>query len=62
MLAAEGAPAIGAGDHVMVHFIDEAPHEALHSRAEGEVLCLRRAQPGPTLAAWACRRLPTLSA
>jgi dipeptidase E len=56
MLAATEGAAIGAGEAVMVHFIDEASHEAVHSSARTP-LCLRRAPPASALEAWPTRAL-----
>ena len=58
MLAAARGAAIGAGEHVMVHFIDEAPREALRSAADNKaVMCVRRSAHGHALEAWAPRAL-----
>jgi dipeptidase E len=58
MLAALSGPAVGAGDHVAVHFVDGRPHEALHSCGDGSPLCVRR-QDGAsaTLQPWPARAL-----
>lgn len=41
VLAAQGAPSVGAGDHVMVRYDDEQWCEALHTH-KAAALCLRR--------------------
>jgi hypothetical protein len=56
MLAATSGAAFGAGEHVMVHFVDEAPCEAVHS-ACGDPMCLRRTAPSAALQAWPARAL-----
>ena len=56
MLAATQGEAIGAGEAVMVHFIDGAPREAVHSGADPR-LCLRRMPPATALEAWTARAL-----
>ncbi len=56
MLAATQGAAIGAGEAVMVHFVDEAPREALHSGANSR-LCLRRESTAAVLDAWTARPL-----
>jgi dipeptidase E len=60
MLNASTGPAIGAGEHVMVHFVDEQPRESLHS-AQGthQTLCLRRDRAASALQAWPVRALDT---
>jgi dipeptidase E len=59
MLAATQGNAVGAGEHVMVHFVDEAPREAVHSAAAGAkpVMCMRRTPPANELAPWVPRAL-----
>lgn len=59
MLAALPGPSVGAGEHVMVHFVDGRPHEAVHSSPKPEaVLCLRRdAGASATLGPWPARAL-----
>ncbi len=57
MLAAAEGTAFGAGEHVMVHFIDEAPHEAVHSSARADVICVRRTAHDQALEPWLPRAL-----
>jgi dipeptidase E len=59
MLAATQGPAYGAGEHVMAHFVDEAPREAVHSNVSDQpVLCVRRdAGATGTPESWNCRAL-----
>jgi peptidase E len=57
MLAATVGTAFGAGEHVMVHFVDELPLEAVHSAADKRVVCVRRTARGHALDAWAPRAL-----
>lgn len=62
LLQALNGPAIGAGEHVLVHFADGQPCEVLHSALEpagpgDEALCLRRAGHAGTLAPWPARAL-----
>jgi dipeptidase E len=57
MLAATTGAAVGAGEHVMVHFVDESPREALHSAAGKPVMCVRRGVHDKSLEAWTPRAL-----
>jgi hypothetical protein len=57
MLAATTGAAVGAGEHVMVHFVDESPREALHSAAGKPVMCVRRGVQDKSLEAWTPRAL-----
>jgi dipeptidase E len=57
MLAAARGAAYGAGEHVMVHFVDESPREALRSAADKSVMCVRRGAHDHALEAWAPRAL-----
>jgi peptidase E len=57
MLAATEGTAFGAGEHVMVQFVDELPLEAVHSAADKPVMCVRRTARGHALDAWAPRAL-----
>jgi peptidase E len=56
MLAATQGPAIGAGEHVVVHFVDEAPREALHSHPRAP-MCVRRTAASGEPASWPARVL-----
>lgn len=56
----DGRPgmAAGAGEHVMLHYVDEAPREAVHSAGPGTaVTCVRRVAAGDPLLAWPPRAL-----
>jgi dipeptidase E len=58
LLAAQLGPVVGAGENVIVHFLDGQPHEALHTRADGSPLCLRRIDSASaTLQPWPARAL-----
>jgi dipeptidase E len=57
MLAATEGTAFGAGEHVMVHFIDEAPRETVHSSPGAAVMCVRRAAAGTAPEPWPPRAL-----
>ena len=62
MLAATVGAAIGAGEHVLVHFVDEAPREAVHSRPQAAPMCLRREPPSTILTPWSARALDAAGA
>ena len=59
LLASLSGPAVGAGEHVIVHFVDGRPRECLHAHPEGSPLCLHR-QDGAsaTLQPWPPQALP----
>jgi len=57
MLAATQGAAFGAGEHVMVHFADGQPREAVHSSARTPPMCLRRSSSEAALEAWPPRAL-----
>jgi dipeptidase E len=57
MLAATKGAAAGAGEHVAVHYVDEAPREAVHSAGDKHVMCVRRGASGNALEPWTPRAL-----
>jgi dipeptidase E len=57
MLGATTGAAVGAGEHVMVHFVDESPREALHSAPDKPAMCVRRTAADNALEAWTPRAL-----
>ena len=56
MLAATQGAAYGAGEHVMVHFVDEAPREAVHTSPRTP-MCVLRAGAAGALDNWLPRAL-----
>ena len=58
LLGATDGLACGAGEHVLVHYVDEQPREALHSGAPGATpMCVRRAATSSALQPWPARAL-----
>ena len=57
MLAATQGAAFGAGEHVLAHWLDGQPREALHSSPGAAVMCLRRTPPESALETWPPRAL-----
>jgi dipeptidase E len=58
MLAATDGIACGAGEHVLVHYVDEQPREAWHSSTRSATpMCVRRSGTSSALEPWPARAL-----